>query len=273
MALKVLIVGGGLAGSIPAAALKKAGVEFELFDDNQEYGASRASENLFSKNWGKTLGNAVTVSGISVLERLYKTQTIPFNTGKHINHVLHIPACETVWKTPTRKRVVKVSDGFVVTEDGEEYRGVVLVAAGVWSRNLLPQMKSLTCLSGHGLIFKGTLTKEPLMDFWAPYRHRKIFQRAPGEISFGDTTCISEKNYDPKTHVAASIKRANDAGLDPKNLLKILYGHRPYYPAQKKGFYSKLSEKLYVSTSGWNFGLVIYAHQTERFMKDIGVWS
>lgn len=271
--MKLVIVGGGLAGSIPAHVANSLGIEVVLFDDGQKFGASRSSENLFSTSWTSTLGMEVAESGVNLLGKYFTINTIPFWTGKRVNETLHIPVKRILWSQPIPERVVSVRDGEVTTASGRVEKGVVLVAAGWWSTNFGLDIPPIDSLTGHGFLIPGVWGQAPVMNFWAPYRHQKIFQWSyePNLIWYGDSTTIVDRNYREADMVKASLVRAIKAGAPVHKGVRIVYGRRPFCPSSKKGFFKQLAPQLFISTSGWKCGLVIYAHQTRLLFKALGV--
>lgn len=269
--MRLIIVGGGLAGSIPAHVATSLGIEVVLFDDHQKFGASRSSENLFSTTWTSSLGMEVTESGVNLLGKYFKIDTIPFWTGKRINPTLHVPVDRILWRDAIRDRVVSIQDGSVKTQSGRIEKGVVLLAAGWWSSNFNLNIPPIDSLTGHGFLMPGVWKSEPIMNFWSPYKHQKIFQWSDNLIWYGDSTTILDRNYKEAEMVKASLVRAVKAGAPVHKSVQIVYGRRPFCPSSKKGFFKKLGDNLYVSTSGWKCGLVIYAHQTRLLFKNLGV--
>lgn len=270
---RLLIVGGGLAGSIPAKMAAARGLDVTVFDEGHLFGASRSSENLFTMTWKDTLGEDVVNTGLKVLNQNYAIQTINFDNGKgKKNPTFHIPVSEILWRDPVRLRVTAVGNGYVdvVSDDFvTRHYGKVLVAAGAWTGELLKDFK-MNALTGHGLVFKGAPAREPVMNFWAPYRHQKLMAWGKHETWFGDSTCIEDHLYMPAApRVEQSLARAAAFGLQRDDLVTVLYGKRPYFKSSKKGLYRQLASELFVSSSGWKCGLVTYAYQADLLMKDL----
>ena len=268
---ELLIVGGGMAGSMAARLATKHGFKVRVFDDNNEWGASRASENFFAMSWAGTLGQNKTAMGLTVLNNLFDIQTMTFWTGKAVRPLLHIPIHDVLW--PRRKcrtaHVKAVGDGWLKLDDGKRYQGTVLIANGSWANSLIEGLPRIDCLVGHALLFEGQC-EQPLINFWAPYRHQKLFNFDASTVWYGDSTCLLESKYDRKVAVEASLARAAKLGYDKSRLKQVLYGRRPFIQGpQKKGYFAKLADHLFISNSGWKCGLVTYAYHAQLLLDQL----
>lgn len=267
---RVLIVGGGLAGSCVARTLERRGVECLVFDNLEPFGASRASCNMFSEGWSNILGEDFVKEAIKAVEELVPCFKIDFWDGKKVAPMFHVSAQDILVKNNIRKNVKMVNNGSLVTDDGERYEGTVVVAAGVWSRTLLKA--DLTTLTGHSILYGAGLPEaRPIMKMWAPFRHVQIFEQSPGVVWFGDSTALKETNYNAEVHVPASLHRASGFGLSMGAALKVQHGHRPIVKGLKNGLYKRLSDKLFVLSGGWKCGTLIYPRLALELARDMGL--
>ena len=77
----VIIVGGGLFGSIAAAALRGAGMDVMLIDDGRPRSGSRAAGCLMKPSWLSKMGKDNVDASFRLLDRLYGLRTVPLRAG------------------------------------------------------------------------------------------------------------------------------------------------------------------------------------------------
>jgi hypothetical protein len=163
-----------------------------------------------------------------------------------------------------RDTVIKVEDGAVVTESAT-YSGLVVVAAGVWSKNLLSdRIPDIRALAGCAIIGEGVI-KTPTIHVYAPYRQAVFFSRERNETWFGDGTAIMAKNYTDE-HTVKSVGRAKDLA---KTTGTPLVGYRPYIKGLNNGLFEKLGNRLFVMTGGAKNGTILAASQTLQLLSSL----
>lgn len=266
---RLLIVGGGLAGSMLATLAEKRGIESLIIDNGEDWAASRASAMLTVPSWLAS-HKETGLRGFELLAEHWPLKSLVFQGGKTGYH-LHMD--DVLCRQPMRDKVQLVSDGFVSTEQHGSFSGTVVVAAGSWSGQLIQGLK-VDALAGHSLVFKGTWPDAPVLKMWAPYRHLKIYQWQPrlspyhpGLIWFGDSLAVKPENYKPEEMELASLGRARGAGLVGSHT--ILRGLRPVVKGYPSGMVERISDKLWVLTGGGKMGMTLYPALAERLLNQL----
>jgi glycine/D-amino acid oxidase-like deaminating enzyme len=262
---RVIIVGGGLFGSVTADWLKGNGHNVTLIDDRRSFSGSAPAACLMKPSWMTMLKDLDV--GYDVLEKMYEVEEQQFRTPagnvavQWVNpeQVLEQPEC-------VNDTVTKVENGRVECASGDVYEGIVVVCAGVWCDELLPHLK-IKRLTGASLYFDKQV-KENRITVWAPYRQAVSFNLPNGTTWFGDGTAILRKNY-KKEHADKTVKRARKHGLPATRLIETRIGMRPYIDGYKSGYIEELGPELIVNTGGAKNGTMIAAIAAERIRRMI----
>jgi len=203
-------------------------------------------------------------TALHVLDNYYGLKTIQFKTDKLINtKVMWVPPQKILNLNPIKETVLEIKDGEVVT-DKQTHKGIVLVAAGVWTEELLqlPKMKRLT---GTSLHFRGAT--EPKISVWAPYKQSVMFNLTPTKVWFGDGTSIIRKNFKEDVHVGRTVDRATKHGFIGPT--KIIIGQRPAVDGYSGGYFERVHNNTWVSTGGAKNGTILAAAQAYQFLEAI----
>lgn len=193
----VVIVGGGLFGSIAARALRHAGMDVELIDDNRPMSGSRAAGCLMRPSWLSSMGKENVNRSMKLLDGLYGLKLVELNAGP-----LKV-ACDwinpdAILSEPRRlAKAVSVHPGRVILDSRVdpliEARNVI-VATGHWVPELVPDTEVI------GKVGMSARLSAPPDDnrisVWAPYKQLVRF-RAPGGFCWaGDGSAIIKANWD-----------------------------------------------------------------------------
>lgn len=268
----VIIIGNGLFGSIAATYARHRGHNVTVISDLQPLAASKASGCVLAPSWLSSLDASQVDAGMGLLRDLYEVEDVTFN------NVLHVPFKAqrvdpdvVLLKPDVMGKVTKVGNGRVWLEDGtnpdQELRGVVLVAAGVWSGDLV-EMPRMRGLYGASVRFQAHLP-HPKIHVYAPYRQAVGFQLNRKEVWFGDGTALIRKTWEPQRdgRIAATIERGHQMiGAVGKHRVNV--GIRPYVEGHKAGYFDKVSSQTWVSTGGAKNGTVLAAAQAARFIEE-----
>lgn len=224
----VIVVGGGLFGSIAAANLRSSGMSVLVIDDGRPRSGSRAAGCLMKPSWLSKMGKENVDKSFAVLDRLYGLKTVDLWAGP-----VKVAA---QWINPDKvmgnllddldRKVGKVSEvgsGYVkLVEPGQfTIRAKhIIVACGVWNKELLPFTEVV------GKVGVSVRLDAPpadnRIDPWAPYKQLVRFA-AEGFAWAGDGTAILDANWNYARHIT-SVKRITDwAGGG-----EVREGIRPY---------------------------------------------
>ncbi len=262
--MNVLIVGSGLFGSVAAALLKKNRIKFRIFDDGREGSGSKPAACLIKPSWVAGLGSAIVEPALETLDDLYGLRTLSFRTRALPVNLLWVPPSSILSHAPRRERVMEVGDGWIATEK-RVWRGLVLVAAGIWHSALCPGPR-IRALTGAALVYAGA-PKTNQLSIWAPYKQALSFERDPGLTWFGDGTSILKDNW-KDSRITDSRKRARTHGLTEAPAY-VLVGHRPYCPEHRRGYFAQVYPQTWCVTGGAKNGTVLAAYYARKFLEAI----
>src|SRR5690349_24610988 len=110
----LLVVGGGLFGSMAAAWARARGVEAVVFDAGLPGAASPAAAGLFAERWAGLKLAEHHARALPLLERLYgvRTVTLRHDDGR-AEPLLFVPPAAVLEADPVRRRVDAVGDGWL----------------------------------------------------------------------------------------------------------------------------------------------------------------
>ena len=263
---RVIIVGAGLFGSVAAKLAQQTGHQVTVVDNSEPLRASAAAGCVLKPSWLSSIPKEESAAGIQLLDQLYGLRPLLFRSPLGVQIAAsHVAPQLVLNHKPVNARVARVTAQGVVLSTGKKLPGKVLVAAGVWSRALCPEIPEIKSLVGASFRFprKGL---EPRLKVWAPYRQAVAFQITPTQVWFGDGTSILEKNW-TNDYVVSSAMRAQQLF----NLTggKPTVGARPVVAGFKAGYFKRLSPTCWVSTGGAKNGIVLAAVQAIKWMEDL----
>jgi glycine/D-amino acid oxidase-like deaminating enzyme len=121
----------------------------------------------------------------------------------------------------------------------------VVVAAGIWTELLLPEVKQRG-LAGMAFLWPGEKIEVPFVRPWAPFKQIVAFNREDG-LWAGDGTSIVWKNWSVK-HEEATWRRCTSAvGVEAEPAR--IFGVRPYH-SMKPCYLGEVRPRLWVATGG-----------------------
>src|SRR4051794_29114380 len=128
----LLIVGGGLFGSLAAAYARSKGIEATVFDAALPGAASHAAAGLFKEEWAGRKPRAHCERALPVLERLYGVRHVALahDDGSR-ESFLFVPPGAILERAPVRQEVTAVGDSWLEA-GGRRHEGWVYIAAGIW---------------------------------------------------------------------------------------------------------------------------------------------
>ena len=254
----LLIVGGGLFGSLAAAYARHKGIEAHVFDAGLEGAASPAAAGLFQEKWAGKKFRPHYHRALPLLEKLYPLESVCLTCDDGSQEtLLFLPPRLVLEPHPLRQRVTSVGDGWLEA-DGRRYEGWVYVAAGIWCRQFVPHLP-VQSKAGAAFAFPGE--REGRLHQFAPRRQAIVFVRDPGTTYFSDGT--AEPAYEPK-HDRQTLARAAQMGLTEP--IARCWGCRPYTPGGPH--FQRLGERLWLATGGRKLGTIFGASCARRLIED-----
>jgi len=255
----LLIVGGGLFGSLAAAYARSQAIEARVFDPGLEGAASHAAAGLFKEEWASGRLHDHYIRALPLLDRLYGIQhvTLKHDDGRP-ETLRFVPPTVILEPAPVRQRVTAVGDGWLVA-DGRRHEGWVYVAAGIWCEQFLPGL-GVYGKAGASLIFEGE--REGRIRRVSPSRQAIAFVRTPGRTYFSDGT--AEREYTPE-HDRQTLERATALGLTDRPIER-LWGCRPYTP--KAPVFQKMGSRTWLATGGRKMGTILGASLARRLVEE-----
>ena len=255
----LLVVGGGLFGSLATAYARSKGIESLVFDAGLEGAASPAAAGLFKEAWaGKKLRQHFR-DALPLLDRLYGLRhvTLTHDNGDRESFQF-VPPTAILEPAPVRQTVTAVGDGWLEAA-GRRYEGWVYLAAGVWCEQFLPGL-GVYGKAGASFVFAGERPGRirPL----APGRQAIAFVRDPGDTFFIDGT--AEREYGAE-HDRQTLARAADLRLTEPPF-KRLWGRRPYVPGGP--VFRKVGGRTWLATGGRKMGTILGASFARRLVEE-----
>lgn len=268
----IYIIGAGLFGMVARDLLNARGIDCATIDDGRPLAGSYPAGCLTKPSWLTSVPNAK--EALALLDELYGLQSIPMRVlpvRARLDTINHVPPSAILRGPDIRGRVARVDPdgGRIILEDGREFTGAILVAAGVWSKDLLPDHfrgVPLTGLQGCSHRFAGELP-EARLKVWAPFKQSVAFNIEEGVVWFGDGTATKPETFSDD-HVKRSLEHATDLGLYPSGLKETRTGLRPYVRGHA-GWFRRVSKTTWVSTGGAKNGVVLAAAQALEFLRDL----
>lgn len=268
--MHVIVVGAGLFGSIAASFLRARGASVTVVDCRERYAASPAAGCVLKPSWLSSLSREEIATGYSVLESLYRVQHLVFRANLGVPVKADHITPNSILLEAARERVTKVGNGVVYLENGAMLKGHVLVAAGVWSQQLV-DMPPIKGLYGASLQFSGATLPEPKISVYAPYK-QAVALNIGRRVWMGDGTSLIESSWmqSAPDRITRTAERAKTLfGLDGKYGYEV--GARPYVEGHKQGYFAKVFPRTWVSTGGAKNGTMLAALNAHLFAKELGL--
>jgi len=275
----IIVVGNGLFGSIAATYARAEGHTVTVVSEKRPYAASAASGCVLAPSWLSSLSKPEIADSMAVLEHLYTVHPIEFSTNILKKFKAHrVDPADVLVQPDIDAKVISVADGVVKyaephsagTQRVGTLRGDVLVAAGIWSQELITGMPPIKGLYGASLRVPGALN-EPKINVYAPYRQAVGFNIGRKEIWFGDGTALIQNTWmkEEAERIKTTQERAAKMmGISPPLVKpKVHMGARPVVEGRKGGYLEQVSPKLWVSTGGAKNGTVLAALQAMMFVE------
>lgn len=261
----LLVVGGGLFGSLAAAYARSKGIEAIVFDSGREGAASPAAAGLFKERWAGRKIHAHYLRALPLLDHLYPIRSLLLRRDGNesdrnqlrMETLLFLPPALILEPNPIRHEVTRVGDGWLEAA-GQRYKGWVYLAAGVWSRQFLSTLQ-VYGKAGAAFLFDGE--REGRMRQQPGGRQCLTFVRDPGSTYFSDGT--AERNY-TEEHNRQSLGRAAEMGLTEARTR--LWGHRPYTVGGP--VFQQIACRTWLAVGGRKTGTILGASFARRLVEE-----
>jgi glycine/D-amino acid oxidase-like deaminating enzyme len=258
----VIIVGGGLFGSIAGAALRDAGMDVLIIDDGRPRSGSRAAGCLMKPSWLQKMGKDNVERSFRLLDRLYGLRTVSLKAGpvsvnaEWINPDVVMDR-DAKWPDWIGRKVIKVSTypggnrvRFLNPDNPLDHANAkhVIVACGAWTRQLITGVPVVGKVGLSLRLFKEV--EDNRISVWAPYKQLVRFS-CDGFHWAGDGTAILEKNWDGLRE-EQSTKRISDFAGQGGGEVRI--GVRPFAQTSDPAALEEVAPGLWSLTGGGKNG-------------------
>jgi hypothetical protein len=255
----LLVVGGGLFGSLAAAYARSRGLETYVFDPGLKGAASPAAAGLFKEAWAGARLRAHFDRALPLLDQLFGIRHVCLtHEDGSTEDFLFVPPTAVLEPSPVRRRVTAVGDGWLEAE-GCCYEGWVYVAAGIWCEEFLPGL-GVYGKAGAAFAFSGDRAGK--VTALGHGRQAVAFVRDPGWTHFSDGT--AERHYTAE-HDRQSLERAGRMGLSGEPAARY-WGYRPYVPGGQ--VFRQLGARTWLATGGRKMGTVLGAAFAHRLVEE-----
>jgi glycine/D-amino acid oxidase-like deaminating enzyme len=273
---RVIVVGAGLFGSVAALYAHRKGADVLVIDRGEELAGSGPAACLMKPGWLSKMGaNART--GLDLLDELYGLTTIKFRMGPVLTDVHWVDPDRILLRRRSlpdgielrSDNVTEVGDGYVVLNDRELVTAdAVLVAAGVWTNQLLrDKVPRIAAMAGAVSYFAGQVL-EPFIKPWAPYKQLVGFNIKRDVTWVGDSSAILHQNWTPDRERQTLERELGAVPHLEHRLIATRTGLRPYVKG-RIGLFEQVSKRLFVSSGGAKNGTVLAAYQAKQFIDAI----
>ncbi len=255
----LLVVGGGLFGSLAAAWARRHGIAARVFDGGLDGAASPAAAGLFSAAWAGRRFHEPYHRALPVLEQLAEVRTVclTHDDGRR-EQLLCVPPAVILEPSPLRQRVTAVGDGWLEA-DGVRHHGWVYVAAGLWCDAFVPGL-DVYGKAGAAFAYRGE--RPGRIRALAPGRQAIAFVRDAGQTYFSDGT--AERDYTAE-HDRRTREHGAALGLTGAPLERY-WGRRPYVPGGP--VFRRLGTRTWLATGGRKLGTVLGAAFARRLVEE-----
>jgi glycine/D-amino acid oxidase-like deaminating enzyme len=283
----IIVVGNGLFGSIAATLARAHGHTVTVISADVPNSASKASGCVLAPSWLNSMERSQIDAAMGVLGELYTIHDLEFRTNlfKTFKATRVVPS-DVLVPPDIKARVLEVGDGWVTYTTDEarlqpavKLKGKVLVAAGVWSFDLLADNEgidryAMKGLWGASLTVKAQL-EVPRIHVYAPYKQAVAFNMDRRHVWMGDGTALTESTWikEQEQRLRQTAARAaelfglpTEVGSKP---VRATVGVRPYVEGHKSGFFERVTANTWVSTGGAKNGTVLAAWQAYKFIKEL----
>jgi len=263
----VYIVGGGVFGQVIAAKLRKEGHAVTVFDRGEKEAGSLPSGGHLKPSWLTNIPRPKLDRALETLDSLYGIEHLQCEAGippltKRVE-ILRVDVEKILAAPVVSANITHVGDGFIEREDGMRLDGTVIVAAGVWCKQLLPRhCKDLTAKKGIAWIFHEGMAVPNIIRPWAPYKQIVRTTHGPNRTWIGDGTALLPNHW-TKEAEERIYRRIKPHAPPHYTKLERQRGLRPYLD---EGF-QRIGDKLWLATGGAKSGTAMAGVAANRIAE------
>jgi len=270
----ILIVGGGVFGQVIAAKLRKEGHAVTIFDRREKEAGSLPSGGHIKPSWMTSITKQELARSLELLDAFYGVQHLQCVVGipprfTKTTELLRVDVERILSSPVVESNVTRVGDGWLEV-GGERLTGTVIVAAGVWSKQLLPATcagKTLVGKKGVSFIFhhKQPMENQNMIYPYLPHKQLVRSEHGPGRTWIGDGSAILPAHWSEEREQKIFSRILPHA---PANYTKLerRHGLRPYM----NGGFQQITPKLWLATGGAKDGTVlagVYANKLAEALR------
>lgn len=257
----VLVIGGGLFGSIIARSFQKRGKRAIILDKMEPSWGSGPAACLIKPTWVSGLGKEVVDPAMAQLRSLYEVQTIDFQVGPVKQPVWWVNPAEILRRGETvRDEVLAIDlehEGYtrvVGVRDSYEAQQVIL-AAGVWTDRLLPEGCNPSKVEGRAgvaFLIPERKIEQPFISPWAPFKQIVAFNRGDGLWISDGTALKGDRISDERVEQcwARCLNALPEEFQAEDYVVETLHGIRPYTSKAKPCYLEYETPHFQVVTGG-----------------------
>lgn len=274
----LIVVGGGVFGSVIARTCKQQGLSVIVIDDQRPMSGSKASGFMINPAW-VPLETKERDDCFALLDRLYgldemRLRLKPTKKVVYVKQVDRLSVLEDPNLCYLQATVKTVVPNVVHLTNGHSITAkYIVVAAGIWSSELTP-VPGLIGKRGVSFLFKGSLGRDTIgfIRNWAPYKQIVAHKsHLPDRYWVGDGTAILDKNWNREVQEQV-ITRVCKVVRQPIKDAILQHGIRPYINGVRPCYYKKQDpDNIWVVTAGAKNGTIGSAFAALRFIHEIGI--
>lgn len=267
--IDLAVIGGGLFGQIVAAHARRQGASVVVIDENRDGAGSFAAGCVMRPSWMTRMSRQQIDAAFSLLDELYGLRQIQFIVkplGKTIDCYRVEPS--VVLSAPTlTQRVINVTsiEGTVEMFGATLEARSVVVAAGIWTRELCPWVPELS--GKWGWSHRSVPVRQPIIVPWAPYRQIVAFNMDDGRSWIGDGSALLHKSVNDDNEKKSRDRCLNVVRAQRYETLTTL-GARPYCDTGGEPCHVSRRGRVWAVTGGAKNGTAAAAWAARRVVEE-----
>jgi glycine/D-amino acid oxidase-like deaminating enzyme len=268
--MRIIVVGGGIIGSMCKRYYEAQGAECFLFDVKTPYAASKCSAGIYNSSFiNKTIA-PMAEEGLEVLSN-FATITKKELGGKEFDYC---PPERIIGGVEVlEERVQAVSNNKIMTKEGEFEADKVVLACGHVVDDLLKKSNypPLHVTPKWGMVFHSKkVLSENIYKAWMPYKQIVGFEMDNELFYFANGTSI---NFFPEKKSSVKMVEKNkqrlydqffDFGFKEKHIVDVLEGCRPYLKSGDVDFVKSMDKDLLVLTGTAKNGTILAGYLAKK---------